>query len=52
MAYFSGFAAALALGRDEPPVWTAQRINEGIGEGFIVGAPAALITLMIMGWTQ
>lgn len=52
MAYFSGFEAFSALAQDLPPAVVAQRINEGIGQGFEVGTPAAVIALMIMGWSS
>lgn len=51
MAYFSGLAAHRALANNESPSLVADHINEGICEGFEVGAPAALAALMIMGWT-
>ena len=51
MAYYSGHAAYRALAQDESPFVVAHSINEGIGEGFEVGVPAAIMALMIMGWT-
>ena len=51
MAYYSGRAAYQAIARDESPPIVAHSINEGIGEGFEVGVPAAVMALMIMGWT-
>ncbi len=51
MAYYSGHAAYQALAQDEAPPAVAHSINEGIGEGFEVGVPAAIMALMIMGWT-
>lgn len=51
MAYFSGFAAAQALSERQPPDILGQRINEGIGEGFSWGWPAAILALIIMMWT-
>lgn len=51
MAYYSGNAAYRALARDESPPVVAHRINEGLGAGFEVGVPAAIVALMIMGWT-
>jgi hypothetical protein len=51
MAYFSGFEAYRALAQNESPSTVAHSINEGIGTGFEVGAPAAFWALMIMGWT-
>ena len=51
MAYYSGHAAYLALAQDGSPPVVAHSINEGIGEGFEAGIPAAIVALMIMGWT-
>jgi hypothetical protein len=51
MAYFSGIAAFSALARNRPPATVAHEINEGIGAGFGLGAPAAILALMIMGWS-
>jgi hypothetical protein len=51
MAYYSGHAAYRALAGDESPPAAAHSINEGLGEGFEAGVPAAVMALMIMGWT-
>jgi len=51
MAYFSGFEASKALAEDEPPTAVAQRVNEGLAAGFDLGVLAAILALMIMGWT-
>lgn len=51
MAYFSGFAAYRAIGAHESAAVAAHSINEGIADGFEAGAPAAILALMIMGWT-
>jgi hypothetical protein len=51
MAYYSGHAAYRALAQDESPPVVAHCINEGIGQGFEAGVPAAIMALMIMGWT-
>lgn len=51
MAYFSGFAAHRGLKNGETPSEVAHSINEGLGDGFEVGAPGAIMALMIMGWT-
>jgi hypothetical protein len=51
MAYFSGFSAAQALADGSPPESLAQRINEGLGEGFLVGSPLAVATLIIEACT-
>ncbi len=52
MAYFSGFEAFAALLRNSSRIVVAERINQGMGVGFGVGVPAAVVALMIMGWTQ
>lgn len=51
MAYFSGFEAFVALRRNQPQTIVTERINRGLGVGFAVGAPFALVALMIMAWT-
>jgi hypothetical protein len=51
MAYFSGYAAAQAISEQQPPDILSQQINEGIGEGFSWGWPAAILALIIMMWT-
>jgi len=51
MAYFSGYAAAQAISEQQPPDILGQQINEGIGEGFSWGWPAAILALIIMMWT-
>jgi hypothetical protein len=51
MAYFSGYAAARAISEGQPPDILGQWINEGIGEGFSWGWPAAILALIIMLWT-
>jgi hypothetical protein len=51
MAYYSGYAAYLALAQNESPASLAHGINQGIGEGFALGVPAAIMALMIMGWS-
>jgi hypothetical protein len=51
MAYFSGHFAARALAQHQPPEVVAQRINEGIGEGFVYGSLPAIVALMIMVWS-
>jgi hypothetical protein len=51
MAYFSGYEASKALAEAQPPETIAQCINEGLGVGFDLGARAAIVTLMIMGWS-
>jgi len=47
MAYFSGFSAAQAMTESSPPDTLAQRVNEGLGQGFLVGSPLAVVTLII-----
>jgi hypothetical protein len=51
MAYFSGFLAAQALAERQLPDVLAQRINEGIGEGFVKGALPAVVALIIVVWS-
>lgn len=48
MAYFSGFEAARAKLARELPRTITDRISIGIADGFVVGAPAAVLTLMMM----
>lgn len=51
MAYLSGYLAAQALAAHQPPHVVAQRINEGIGEGFIGGSLPAISALIIVVWS-
>lgn len=51
MAYLSGYYAAQALRQHRPPQVVAQRINEGVGEGFIGGSLPAIIALIIVVWS-
>lgn len=51
MAYFSGYNAAQALGQHSDPQFVAQRINEGIGEGFKMMWPLSIVALIIVVWT-
>jgi hypothetical protein len=51
MAYFSGYLAAQALAERQPPHVVAQRVNEGIGEGFVKGALPAISALIIVVWS-
>ena len=51
MAYFSGFYAAQSLATRQTPDLVAQRINEGIGDGFVKGALPAIAALMIVVWS-
>jgi hypothetical protein len=51
MAYFSGYAASNALGQDMPSGKVSAGINQGLGVGFEVGVPSAIMALMIMGWS-
>jgi hypothetical protein len=50
MAYFSGYLAAQGLAESQPPHVVAQRVNEGIGEGFIKGVLPAILALIIVVW--
>jgi len=50
MAYFSGYAAYRSL--SEPTLTNvADDVNQGLGEGFALGVPSAILALMIMGWS-
>jgi hypothetical protein len=49
MAYFSGFAASTAISQGRPPSEVAHKIDRGLAFGFNLGAPAAILALMIMG---
>lgn len=51
MACFSGYYAAQALAQRQPPEFVAQRINEGLGEGFKWVSPLSIIALIIVVWT-
>lgn len=51
MAYFSGYLAAQAIYEHQPPHVVAQRVNEGIGEGFTKGALPAILALIIVVWS-
>lgn len=52
MAYFSGYAAYQGLAQGQSPSDVDHEINQGIGEGFTFGAPAAILALILMGWPQ
>jgi len=51
MAYFSGYAAYHGLRDGSAPSAVAEEINESLGEGFALGVPSAMLSLMIMGWS-
>jgi hypothetical protein len=51
MAYCSGYFAAQALAAHSAPDTVAQRVNEGIGQGFVMGSPLAVVALIIEAWT-
>jgi len=51
MAYLSGRYAAQALAQQRPPAFVAQRVNEGVGEGFKLGSSLAIVAFMIMVWS-
>ena len=51
MAYCSGYSASQAMAEGQPPDVLSQRINEGIGEGFMAGWPVAIVALIIGIWT-
>lgn len=50
MAYESGHAAKKATSKNLAPQIVAQRINEGLSEGFFWGRPAATFCLIILLW--
>lgn len=50
MAYLSGFYAAQALSERSSPEIVSQRVNEGIGIGFLAGSPLAIAALIIEAW--
>lgn len=50
MAYESGLAAAEAMSEDQPSAVLAERVNEGLGDGFSWGRPAALLAFIILAW--
>lgn len=51
MAYLSGYYAAQALAQRQPPEITAQRVNEGIGLGFLLASPLSIVALIIVVWS-
>lgn len=51
MAYFSGYAAYRGLREGSTPTNVADDVNQGLGEGFALGVPSAILALMIMGWS-
>jgi membrane protein YqaA with SNARE-associated domain len=51
MAYWSGYFAARAIAENQPPHVLAQRVNEGIGEGFLKGSLPAILALIIVVWS-
>lgn len=51
MAYFSGYAAYRGLSEGPTLANVADEINQGLGEGFALGVPSAILALMIMGWS-
>lgn len=50
MAYFSGYAAYRGLREESTLTNVADDINQGLGVGFALGVPSAILALMIMGW--
>jgi len=51
MAYFSGFAAAKASAEELVPERLGQAVNEGLAQGFLLGSPVAMATLIIEACT-
>ena len=50
MAYESGRAAKKATAEKRAPRIVAQRVNEGLGEGFYWGRPTATFCLIFLLW--
>jgi hypothetical protein len=51
MACLSGLHAARALAKEAPPAVVAERVNEGIGQGFMYFWPSSIAALIISAWT-
>lgn len=47
MSAVSGLAALPSLLRGDPPEWLAARLNLGLAAGFVVGAPWAIMGLIV-----
>lgn len=51
MAWASGYSANQAMAESQSAEILGQRINEGIGEGFAMGWPPAVLVFIIGAWT-
>jgi hypothetical protein len=51
MAYLSGYYAAQAMAQQQPPEIVAQRVNEGVGDGFKWISPLSIIAFIIVVWS-
>jgi hypothetical protein len=51
MAYESGLAAVKTMAANRPARVLSQRVNEGLGVGFLWGAPLALVISIVFIWT-
>lgn len=51
MALTSGYSASQAMAEAQSPDTLGQRVNEGLGEGFAVGWPLAVLVFIIGAWT-
>jgi hypothetical protein len=51
MAWTSGYHASQAMAESQSAEILGQRVNEGIGEGFAIGWPLAILVFIIGTWT-
>jgi hypothetical protein len=51
MAWTSGYSASQAMAESQSAEILGQRVNEGIGEGFAIGWPLAILVFIIGAWT-
>jgi len=47
----SGHSASQAVAESQPADTLGQRVNEGLGEGFAIGWPLAVLVFIIGAWT-
>ena len=50
MALTSGYSASQAMAESKPSDMLGQRVNEGLGEGFAIGWPLAVLVFIIGAW--
>ena len=50
MACLSGFLAALAMSQRRGSEELSQGVNEGVGQGFVIGTPLAIAAFIIEVW--